>query len=167
MVFLGMGIGAMLTPVAARVEQAAPVLRGVLVGVGTTSKEIPKVHWGIYALAEYDYSPSGKMTVVKKSDLIIEEDMSMNHGGHLSSVKLKTGEYEIHVQPDNSRTIVKHFIVNNLSSEIVNLSFNVAPIEDDTERNKTEVVRIGPSLSDMESRIQVLEKKAGITDTSK
>jgi hypothetical protein len=161
---VGLGAGAALTPVAARVQDTAPIERGVVITIGTTTpRQVPKAHWGIYALAEYDYSPSGKkMTIVKKNDLIVEQDMGIGGGFNRAGVKLKSGEYEIHVQPDNSREIVKHFLVDNLSTANIALDFNVAWIEDPEERKKLEVVRIGPPLGDLEARITALEKKNGI-----
>jgi hypothetical protein len=162
---VGLAVGAALTPVAARVQtETAPIERGVVVTISTTTpRQVPKAHWGIYALAEYDYSPSGKkMTVVKKNDLIVEQDMGIGQGFNRAGVKLKSGEYEIHVQPDNSREIVKHFLVDNLSTTNIALNFDVAWIEDPEDRRKVEVVRLGPPLGDLEARVAALEKKNGI-----
>jgi len=106
------------------------------------------------------------MTVVRKNDLIVEEDMWIGQGGDHTAVKLKSGEYEIHVNPDNSRPIVKRFLVNNLSAGFVPLAFIINPIEDPEERKKTEIVRLGPSLGDLETRISVLERKSGIPPRS-
>jgi len=161
---LGLGAGAALKPVAADGPQYAPIERSTVIGIVTTSgRLVPKAHWGIYALAEYAYTPGGKLSITKKNDLIVEEDMGLRTGGGRTAVKLKSGEYEIHVQPDNSRQIVKRFIVNNLSALPISLGFDVAPITDPDERQKTEIDRIGPSLGDFETRLQVLEKKNGIT----
>jgi len=163
--FIGLGAGAVLKPVAAREQtDVAPIERAVVITIGTpTPRQVPKAHWGIYALAEYDYSPSGKkMTTVKKNELIVEQDMSIGGGFNRAGVKLKSGEYEIHVQPDNSRETVKHFLVDNLSTAGIALEFNVPWIEDPAERKKMEVVRIGPPIASLEDRIAVLEKKNGI-----
>lgn len=160
---VGMVAGAALKPVEAKFQEPAPVKRVVSVTITPTNRtQTPKAHWGIYALAEYRYSPSGKMTTTRRNDLITEEDMYIGQGGSFTRVTLNSGEYEIHVQPDRSRTIIKKFIVNNLSNSSIPLAFNVTAIEDDAERKKTEYVRIGPSMEDMEVRLKALEKKVGI-----
>ena len=164
-VCVGIGVGTMIAPVAAGGQQAGSPERVTRIYLTATApKQTPKAHWGIYSLARYDYSPSGKMTVTKKNDLIAEEDLGIG-GGKVTAytdVRLSAGEYEIHLQPDNSRPVVKRFIVNNLSASIIPLAFTVAPIEDMDERKKTEVVRLGPSLADLEARIAALEKKSGV-----
>lgn len=156
-------VGASLQPVEAKFQEAEPIKRPVVISITPTNRlQTPKAHWGIYATAEYRYSVTGKMTATPRKDLIVEEDMFIGQGGNRSTVSLNSGEYEIHIQPDKSRTIVKKFIVNNLSTAPIALSFNVTMIESDEERKKTELVQIGPSLQDMEARLSVLEKKAGI-----
>lgn len=160
---IGMIAGASLKPVEAKFQEAAPIKRVAVVGITPANRiQTPKAHWGIYALAEYRYTTSGKMTTTPRKDLIVEEDMYIGQGGNRSNVTLNSGEYEIHIQPDKSRTIVKKFIVNNLSTAAITLAFNVEFIEDDTERKKTELVQIGPSMQDMDTRLKALEKKAGI-----
>jgi hypothetical protein len=165
MASLGMLAGAALQPVEARFQEAAPIKRPAVISITPVNRlQTPKAHWGIYALTEYRYTESGKMsTVPKGSDLIVEEDMYVGGGGNRATVTLNSGEYEVHIQPDKSRRIVKKFIVNNLSKGPIPLNFNIPVIEDDAERQKTELVRIGPSLTDMENRLEALEKKAGIT----
>lgn len=160
---VGMLMGAALKPVEAKFQEPAAVKRLVSVTLTPSNRtQTPKAHWGIYALAEYRYLPSGKQTTIKKNELIVEEDMYIGQGGNFTRVGLVSGEYEIQIQPDNSRKIVKRFIVNNVSAATIPLNFNIAPIEDPEERKKTELVRIGPSLDELEARIKALEKKAGI-----
>jgi len=52
--FIGLGAGAVLKPVAAREQtDVAPIERAVVITIGTpTPRQVPKAHWGIYALAE-------------------------------------------------------------------------------------------------------------------
>ena len=165
-VSMGLGISSRIKPVEAGVQTVAPIERPVLITIQpAASHTILKAHWGIYALSEYDYAFNGKMTVVKKNDLIVEEDMPTGNGGGRASVKLKSGEYEIHVQPDKSRQIVKRFIVNNLGTAIIPLNFNMSPIADPDELRKIEYVHLGPPLSELEERISVLEKKNGIASS--
>jgi hypothetical protein len=160
---IGTIAGATLKPVEAKFQEPAPIKRPVVVAITPANRlQTPKAHWGIYAQAEYRYTESGKMSTVKRNDLIVEEDMYLGQGGNRSTVSLNSGEYEIHIQPDKSRRIVKKFIVNNLSNAPVGLTFNIPVIEDDAERNKMELVRIGPSLEDMDARLKALEKRAGI-----
>jgi len=147
-------------PSAANALQAAPVARKIRVYV-TPSKSyvIPKAHVGIYLLNEYTYGFAGKLTKTKKNDLLVEHDMITSNSYGMYDHLLNAGEYEIHIQPDNSRTIIKRFIVDNRSLAPIMLAFNVAPIEDSAERAKIEVVRIGPSLAELEMRIAGLAKQ--------
>lgn len=160
----GVAVGGALTPVNARMQSIGePVERPMLLVIASSKpRELSKVHWGVYQLAEYSYTSAGKQTVTPKNVLIAEEDMGVGQGFNRAGLKLKSGEYEIHLQPEKSRPIVQKFLVNNLATTAVGLNFTVAPIEDDDERKKTEVIRIGPSLGDLESRIATLERKAGI-----
>jgi hypothetical protein len=159
----GIFAGISLRPVEARFQDPVAVKRVITLSLTPSNRlQTPKAHWGIYALAEYRYSPSGKLTSTKRNDLLLEQDMYIGQGGNHTNFSLSSGEYEIHVQPDNSRKIVKRFLVNNIGTSTIPLAFNIAPIEDAEERKKTELVRIGPSLEELENRIKTLEKKAGL-----
>ena len=151
---------AAVRPDIAWAQQVAPITRVLaLVIVPSNAKQIPKVHWGLFITAEYTYTPGGRMTTTKRNDLIVEQDMDLSQGFGRSAQTLKTGEYEIHIQPDNSRRIVKHFIVDNLSAAPIALRFDIPYIDDPDERRRLELVRIGPSLADLEARIQALTEQ--------
>jgi hypothetical protein len=148
-----------LQPIPARAQESKPLMRALVVTAAANPRQIPKAHYGIYALSEYAYTPGGKVTITKKNDLIVEADMSFFQGSVRVSHNLPTGEYEFHLVPDNSRTIIKRFTVDNTTNAPLLLTFNPEYIDDPTERKKTELVRIGPSLAELEARIQALAKQ--------
>jgi hypothetical protein len=158
-------VGTALSPVAAGGQAEVPVERGlVLVITSTKPRELSKVHWGIYRTADYSY-PKGKLVSTPARERIVEEDMSVGQGFNRAGLKLKTGEYEVHLMPEKGRPTVEKFIVNNLATTAIGLNFTVSPLTDPDERNKTELIGLGPSLSDLQARLEALEKKAGISPT--
>jgi hypothetical protein len=157
---IGIAAGIAGLPIAANALETAPVVRKIRVYVvPSKTYVIPNVHVGIYLLNEYTYGIAGKLTKTRKNDLLVEHDLVTSDSYGMYDHALAAGEYEIHIQPVNSRTIIKRFIVDNLSLAPITLNFNVAPIEDPVERAKIEVIRIGPSLAELEMRIAGLAKQ--------
>jgi len=120
---------------------------------------VRKAHVGIYMTTEYTYSQTGKLSTAKKNDLLIEQDIDLGRGVGAAGHMLPHGEYEIHVQPEASRTVIKKFILDHSTTAGMELRFDPAVIVDAAERNKTELVRIGPSLASLEDQIRSLSEQ--------
>jgi hypothetical protein len=109
------------------------------------------------------------MTANKTNALIVEGDLVLGNGVYAAAdSRLTPGEYEVHIVPDNSRTIIKRFIVDKTAAAPMALRFDIEFIEDAAERKKTEVVRIGPSLAELEAQVaglvtQVAELKKKVS----